>query len=54
MDNGKIPLFVGGSSFFLQFYMNVKEIKTYLKEKNYHLLLTWKTSQGQSIAHRSF
>lgn len=36
MDNGKIPLFVGGSSFFLplpMFYRNMKEIKTHLKEK---------------------
>lgn len=36
MDNVKIPLFVGGSSFFLQlplFYRNMKEIKIHLKEK---------------------
>lgn len=57
MDNGKIPLFFGGSSFFLQlpmFYRNMKEIKTHLKEKIYHLLLTWQASQGQNIAHMRF
>lgn len=57
MDNDKIPLFIGDSSFFLQlplFYRNMKEIKTHLKEKNYRLLLTWQTSQGQNTAHGRF
>lgn len=57
MDNVKIPLFAGGSSFFLQlplFYRNMKEIKIHLKEKNYCLLLTLQTSQGQNLAHRRF
>lgn len=57
MDNDKIPLFIGDSSFFLQlplFYRNMKEIKTHLKEKNYRLLLTWQTSQGQNTVHGRF
>lgn len=57
MDNDKIPLFLGGSSFLLQlplFYRKMKEIKTHLKETIYLFLLIWQTSQGQNIARGRF
>lgn len=57
MDNDRILLFVGGSSFLLQlllFNRNTKEIKTHLKEEIYLLLVIWQIRQGQNIAHERF